>query len=409
MAFIFKKKKNPKQIVDGLLDHITALPSKSKVEAVAKVAMANAEESLTGSMRKQKDAAPGSIRSKDAGSSGSEEVTQTTTASADGAVGVGDGLSPNDLAALDGLEKRLAEIRVILTGTADSPPKEDESSQLARFLLDADVPMKLLSNLGSVTFETRKSIVIVFNFLLHVQEPLELQTIVSRYLRSRAKEIIRLLLSYYSMENLALHAGDMMRQCLVHPSLYHECLSDDMVVLNHFFDTFLQMDSFEICSDAFATFRDILTKQKQFVSEFLEKNYEQFFPKYTALLQSEQYVTQRQSLKLLSELLLDRQNYNTMIRFIGDKKNLILVMNLMRVKSPAMRLEAFHVFKIFVANPHKTQEITEILQRNRDKLVAYLKNFTTEREDENFQEERKLLISTMVALPPFEKKEGEAA
>mmetsp|Transcript_10564 Transcript_10564/g.12048 ORF Transcript_10564/g.12048 Transcript_10564/m.12048 type:complete len:158 (-) Transcript_10564:1050-1523(-) len=148
MAFIFKKKKNPKQIVDGLLDHITALPSKSKVEAVAKVAMANAEESLTGSMRKQKDAAPGSIRSKDAGSSGSEEVTQTTTASADGAVGVGDGLSPNDLAALDGLEKRLAEIRVILTGTADSPPKEDESSQLARFLLDADVPMKLLSNLG---------------------------------------------------------------------------------------------------------------------------------------------------------------------------------------------------------------------------------------------------------------------
>mmetsp|Transcript_11062 Transcript_11062/g.12550 ORF Transcript_11062/g.12550 Transcript_11062/m.12550 type:complete len:162 (-) Transcript_11062:380-865(-) len=142
---------------------------------------------------------------------------------------------------------------------------------------------------------------------------------------------------------------------------------------------------------------------------FSKKNYEQFFPKYTALLQSEQYVTQRQSLKLLSELLLDRQNYNTMIRFIGDKKNLILVMNLMRVKSPAMRLEAFHVFKIFVANPHKTQEITEILQRNRDKLVAYLKNFTTEREDENFQEERKLLISTMVALPPFEKKEGEAA
>lgn len=87
-----------------------------------------------------------------------------------------------------------------------------------------------------------------------------------------------------------------------------------------------------------------------------------------------------------------------MIKYIGDKNHLILVMNLMRVKSPAMRLEAFHVFKIFVANPNKSESITNILAKNKSKLVAYLANFTTEREDVSFNYERQLLINTLESL-----------
>mmetsp|Transcript_11725 Transcript_11725/g.13486 ORF Transcript_11725/g.13486 Transcript_11725/m.13486 type:complete len:408 (-) Transcript_11725:1011-2234(-) len=402
MAFIFKKKKNAKQLVESLLEHVAALPSESKVEEVAQRAVRNAESGNANPDLNKKSSRP--LLSSN---TGGDNVSPQVPTSADGAVGVGDGLSTTDLAALDGTEKRLAEIRVIFCGTADAGPKEEDSVALAKLLLEHDVPMKLLDKLGSVTFETRKDIVNVFNFLLQVTDPHDLQMKISSYLKRSSRWVIVQLLHYYSMENLALHAGAMMRKCLLHQCLYLECLSDDMLVLNKFFDKFLQMDSFEICSDAFATFRDILTQKKQLVSEFLENHYDRFFPKYTELLRSEQYVTQRQSLKLLSELLLDRQNYNTMIRFISKKENLILVMNLMRVKSPAMRLEAFHVFKIFVANPQKTEEITEILQRNRDKLVTYLKNFSTDREDSHFLEERKLLIKTMLALPPFEKSNQE--
>lgn len=95
-----------------------------------------------------------------------------------------------------------------------------------------------------------------------------------------------------------------------------------------------------------------------------------------------------------------------MMKYIGDKNNLMLVMNLMRVKSPAMRLEAFHVFKIFVANPNKTDAVKQILAKNRTKLIAYLANFTTEREDTNFNSERQLLITTLEALQISSPKGG---
>lgn len=45
-------------------------------------------------------------------------------------------------------------------------------------------------------------------------------------------------------------------------------------------------------------------------AEFLEANYDQVFTHYQQLLNSENYVTRRQSLKLLGELLLDRHNFS---------------------------------------------------------------------------------------------------
>ena len=37
-----------------------------------------------------------------------------------------------------------------------------------------------------------------------------------------------------------------------------------------------------------------------------------------------------------------------MIRYISDRKNLQLIMNLLRDKSPNIQFEAFHVFKVNV-------------------------------------------------------------
>lgn len=43
----------------------------------------------------------------------------------------------------------------------------------------------------------------------------------------------------------------------------------------------------------------------------------QVFTKYNTLLTSENYVTRRQSLKLLGEILLDRSNFEIMMKYIG--------------------------------------------------------------------------------------------
>lgn len=52
-----------------------------------------------------------------------------------------------------------------------------------------------------------------------------------------------------------------------------------------------------------------------------------------------------------------------------------MMMNLLRDTSANIQFEAFHVFKVFVANPKKPETICQILVNNRDKLIAYLKNF----------------------------------
>ena len=48
--------------------------------------------------------------------------------------------------------------------------------------------------------------------------------------------------------------------------------------------------------------------------------------------------------------------------------------------------EAFHVFKVFVANPNKSPQVLSILLKNREKLAGYLANFQNDREDEQFSE-----------------------
>ena len=53
---------------------------------------------------------------------------------------------------------------------------------------------------------------------------------------------------------------------------------------------------------------------------------------------------------------------------------------------------AFHVFKVFVANPNKPSEIVSILAKNKSKLVTYLSSFQNDKEDLQFIEEKKLLI-----------------
>jgi len=262
------------------------------------------------------------------------------------------------------------------------------------------VPLTLIANLGVLPFEARNDAVHILSYMIQG----DLGQFASRYLRQRSMQVVRLLVNLFSDPGIALHCGFLLRDCLRYEFLAEEFLETSCWAFDRFFDQHLAADSFDISSDAFATFRDALTTHKAKVLTFLTENYSHFFSKYNALLVSDQYVTQRQSLKLLGELLLDRQNYNVMIKYIGDKENLKIIMNLMRVKSPAIQMEAFHVFKVFVANPRKTEPVAQILSRNRDKIIAYLSNLTGG-EDGQFVEERNLLIETLSKMKPKEKGE----
>jgi calcium binding protein 39 len=111
------------------------------------------------------------------------------------------------------------------------------------------------------------------------------------------------------------------------------------------FPHYIEDTKFGVSCDAFANFKEILTRHKSMVAEYLEKNYDRFFAMYGALIASTNYVTKRQSLKLLGEILLDRANFNVMTRYIANETNLKIIMNLLKDKSKNIQFEAFHVFK----------------------------------------------------------------
>ena len=64
-----------------------------------------------------------------------------------------------------------------------------------------------------------------------------------------------------------------LRECIRHESLAKIVLLNK----NHFtkFFVYVEMSTFDVASDAFATFKDLLTKHKTIVADFLENNYDE--------------------------------------------------------------------------------------------------------------------------------------
>ena len=109
--------------------------------------------------------------------------------------------------------------------------------------------------------------------------------------------------------------------------------------------------------------------------QILKTSFERIFGLLNGLLLDSNYATKRQALQLLSELLLDPVNFTVMQKYIASKKHLKQIMLLLREPSAALRMDAFHVFKIFVANPNKSEEVELLLLRNCEKLLAFVMDF----------------------------------
>jgi len=304
------------------------------------------------------------------------------------------------------LAKRMHQMKVVLYGDEENEVEEGRCVDLARALMGVDggssgssqdAPIvQLVAYIENLPFEVRKDLSQIYNALVRR----ELAGFPD-FVEAHQGQLIDNLVMYYHKPDLALVCGAMLRENIRIPALNVLMLKSNL--LWGFFLDYVHQPIFDVATDAFATLRDLLTKNKPVASQFLLDNYEKVFEEhYKVLLQSNNYVTRRQSLKLLGELLLDRANFDIMMRYIGSRENLKVIMNLLRDTSANIQFEAFHVFKVFVANPKKPPEIVRILVTNKTKLVAYLENFHTEREDNQFAEEKQLLITTLASLemPP---------
>ncbi|CAH1781110.1 unnamed protein product [Owenia fusiformis] len=291
------------------------------------------------------------------------------------------------------VSKTLVAMKIMLYGTDQQEPQTELVAQLAEEFYSGNLFLLIVQNLQKIDFEGKKDAAQIFNNLLRRQIGARAPTvdfICAKY------EILQTLMKGYETQEIALNCGQMFRDCC-----RYEPLAKFMLNSDEFYNLFeyVKVSTFDVASDAFTTLKDLLTRHKTGSAEFLEKNYEKIFTAYRALLDSENYVIRRQALMLLSELLLDRHNFTTMTRYISNPENLKLMMNMLLDKSRNSQFEAFHVFKVFVANPNKPQPILDILLKERTELVTFLQKFHTDRpEDEQFNDEKAYLIKQINEL-----------
>ncbi|CAL9068811.1 putative MO25-like protein At5g47540 isoform X2 [Musa acuminata AAA Group] len=289
--------------------------------------------------------------------------------------------------------KNIRELKFILYGNNEAEPVAEACSQLTQELFRENTLRLLIVCLPKLNLEARKDVAQIVANLQRQQ--VHSRLIASDYLEAN-KDLLDLLISGYEDMDIALHYGPMLRECIRHQCIARYVLESDHV--KKFFE-YIQLPNFDIASDAYSTFKELMTRHKSTVAEYLSKNYEWFFAEFNSrLLSSPNYITRRQAIKLLGDILLDRSNSAVMVRYVSSKDNLMILMNLLRESSKNIQIEAFHVFKLFVANQNKPPEITSILTTNKRKLLRLLQDLKLDKEDEQFEGDKAQVIQEIEAL-----------
>ncbi|OQR87303.1 hypothetical protein ACHHYP_09121 [Achlya hypogyna] len=310
-----------------------------------------------------------------------------------------DGSDADDAIDGDGharVERLVGKLRNVLYGTPDRPMKDEECKQVAEMLLRTHVMERLLAPalLGQLSFQAHKSIAALFRALV--------QRNVAGFADAVCTEplMARLVTGYRASTDIALVCGSMLRDCLARINCAHNFLLNMPGELELLVDVAASHAHFEVSSDALSNLGRLLTHKGSVPTLLAEFDY--VFGQYQRLLLCGNYATQRHALQILSKVLLDPANGAVMMKYISKKEHLKTILRVLRLPSDALRMDAFHIFKIFVANPNKTPEVEALLMRNRDKLHAYVKSFGATRHSgktqPGFLAEIRLLLFTLEHL-----------
>ncbi|KAL6867765.1 hypothetical protein ACP4OV_015789 [Aristida adscensionis] len=293
------------------------------------------------------------------------------------------------------LSKTIKEMKCILFGNGEVDPDEEGSMQLTKeFFKENTKSFRLLIVcLPRLDLETQKDVTQV---IANIQrQKVNCRLLASDYLEANL-DLLDVLMSGYDNTDVAIHYSTILRDCIRHQVAARYVLSYQHV--RKFFD-YIQFPAFNIASDAFKTFKELVTRHKSSAAEFLTKNYDWFFVEFNSkLLASSNFIIRRQAIQLLGDILLERSNAAVMMRYVSTKEHLMILMNLLREQSKAVQVEAFHVFKLFAANQNKPPEIVGILRTNSSKLLRFLGDFNLDKEDKEFDTDKAKVITEILAL-----------
>eukprot|EP00013_Stygamoeba_regulata_P025157 CAMPEP_0177647390 /NCGR_PEP_ID=MMETSP0447-20121125/10272_1 /TAXON_ID=0 /ORGANISM="Stygamoeba regulata, Strain BSH-02190019" /LENGTH=418 /DNA_ID=CAMNT_0019149967 /DNA_START=1246 /DNA_END=2502 /DNA_ORIENTATION=+ len=305
--------------------------------------------------------------------------------------------------AIERLTKLLLKIRICLYGDASSVPTPEDVAAGGEELVSiipSLVPL-LVHDLESLEFEARKDAVLVFTYLAHYQLSEDGNCPLVQYVVSENPALLTHLFAEFAREGVHVHVYEMIKSLVASQQVTALLLDPAHQELFLQLFTYQTHPDFTVCTDAFDIFKDLLTRHGALACTFMSAQQVPLFERYNeTLLRSENFVTRKQALELLGQLLVEQRNVEVRMAYINSRQNLYLIMQLLAEGSPAVQHSTYNIFKLFIANPSKTASIERVLFLNKEKIMKYIRNFETERdEDPTFMREKEFLLSKMEAVP----------
>ncbi|KAK6149664.1 hypothetical protein DH2020_017189 [Rehmannia glutinosa] len=294
------------------------------------------------------------------------------------------------------LGKLMRELKQVLYGDSESEPVAEACAQLTQEFFRENTLRLLIICLPKLNLE---------------RQQVQSRLIACDYLEKNI-DLMDTLIAGYENTDMALHYGAMLRECIRHQSVarcqisftsFRICFDLQVCfgirAYEEIFD-YIQLPNFDIASDAAATFKGEYLNACKHPFPALLTAYLASAEYNSKLLESTNYITRRQAVKLLGDILLDRSNSAVMTRYVCSRDNLRILMNLLRESSKSIQIEAFHVFKLFAANQNKPPDIVGILCTNKNKLLRLFADLKTDKEDEQFEADKAQVVKEIAALEP---------
>lgn len=313
----------------------------------------------------------------------------------------------------DDCSKYLTGTKHFILGETDPAPTSEAIEELYAAIYQSDLLYDLLIHFADLEFEARKDVALLFATCLRRSSDNKFTTV--DYLVTKPRIISVLLrtaelsINKPNSNTIFLTVGGIVTECLKYEQLCRIIIKDPQ--LWRYFE-FALMGSFEISTESMQILNDVFTVHKKLVAtEFFnqETKSQKFVHKINKLMAHGNYVTKRQSVKLLSTLILNRSNNQLMTAYINSPENLKLIMILLSDRSKNLQIESFNVFKVFVANPRKSKPVMDILVKNRDKLLHYFEHFGSDSKDGTLSDEKEFVVQQIEILPRLVSSNSESS
>ena len=284
---------------------------------------------------------------------------------------------------IDTIPKNFSRMTEILYKKKEGDDASSRTLQLVTEISHTDFISKGLDALLTLPVEQRKQFTIIFTGSIAHQTGAEYPVAIWVQRNPKALDV---LMGMYNHPELAVCAGEMLRLCVKHEALARLMLTPER--LDRLFSYFT-VANFDVSADSFATFRELILNAPQ-AEQYLRENKKSIADRLHATLVETNYAACRQSLKLIGEIIVTFKDF--MDWYLKDEKNLIIMMQLMVSTYKNICVEAFHVFKLFVAQEEKPEPIVKILRTNAEKLIKFIHDLLDGIEDADLQREKDFLL-----------------